>query len=168
MIKLVVNDIINDLQNPEYAREYGSESAKLAFSNALYDARKRSGLTQNELALKIGSTQPYIAKLERGEANPTISVIGRIFGSLGLKCRFETESLTPQPETSTRLSDSAEAGVPGTAYFSRLNDKVWGATLIPNWNATGIFTALTGDYYSIEHVITADQSAGGVLDEAHT
>lgn len=40
-------------------------------------ARLRSGLTQTELARRIGTTQSAVARLERADANPTIDLLER-------------------------------------------------------------------------------------------
>ena len=67
------------LQDTEYRGEFGSESAKLEIATALAAARETAGITQAALAELAGVSQAYIAKLERGDANPTIGNIGRLF-----------------------------------------------------------------------------------------
>lgn len=44
-----------------YSVRYG------AFLNLLKKVRKEAGLTQTQLALKIGETQTFVSKCERGE-----------------------------------------------------------------------------------------------------
>lgn len=44
--------------------------------------RKRLGITQEELAQKAGVSQAYIAKLERGQADPKLSTFQKILSSL--------------------------------------------------------------------------------------
>jgi transcriptional regulator with XRE-family HTH domain len=54
------------------------------FLRELRAARKRSGLTQVELAAKIGETQSFVSKCERGERRLDIvevRAICRAFGS---------------------------------------------------------------------------------------
>ncbi len=46
--------------------------------------RKKSGLTQVELAEKIGTMHPQIGRLERGETNATIIVLRKISVELGV------------------------------------------------------------------------------------
>jgi transcriptional regulator with XRE-family HTH domain len=41
----------------------------------LRDARRRAGLTQRQLALRLGISQAAIAKLERPGANPTFATL---------------------------------------------------------------------------------------------
>ncbi|MFQ5696369.1 MAG: helix-turn-helix domain-containing protein, partial [Terriglobia bacterium] len=45
-------------------------------------ARKRAGLTQYELARKLGCTDSYIAKIETGKAYPATEFLVRLFTEL--------------------------------------------------------------------------------------
>ena len=47
------------------------------------DARSSSGLTQAELARKLKVSQPVIARLERGGANPTLQTLDRVIAATG-------------------------------------------------------------------------------------
>lgn len=54
------------------------------FGDAVRRARAAVGLTQEGLAERAGIDRSYIGGVERGERNPTLSVIARIADSLGL------------------------------------------------------------------------------------
>ena len=73
------------LKDVAYRQEFGSENAKLEVAAALADAREAAGMTQSALAERANVSQAYIAKLERGDANPTIGHIGRLLACMGLK-----------------------------------------------------------------------------------
>ncbi|MBR6690301.1 MAG: AAA family ATPase [Bacilli bacterium] len=45
------------------------------FGNLLYDLRKKSNLTQNELAKKLGVTNKAVSKWENGKAKPTTNIL---------------------------------------------------------------------------------------------
>jgi ribosome-binding protein aMBF1 (putative translation factor) len=70
----------------------GSESRKQAEEQAweeynaqiLLDARKESGMTQSELADKIGTDKSYISRIERGLTIPSISTFYRMVAAMGL------------------------------------------------------------------------------------
>jgi transcriptional regulator with XRE-family HTH domain len=47
------------------------------------DRRLANGLTQAQLALRAGSTQAAISRLERGELSPTIETIERLLAVMG-------------------------------------------------------------------------------------
>ena len=88
-------DIINLLENIEYKKIYGSESAKTSLAITLSRARRNLNLTQKLFAEKLGKTQPYIAKLESGAANPTIGAIGSMLAVLDLSLETHTKALIP-------------------------------------------------------------------------
>ena len=50
----------------------------------LFDARKNAGLTQQELADRIGVDKGYVSRIERGLITPSVSTIYRIAAAMGL------------------------------------------------------------------------------------
>jgi len=52
-------------------------------SKLVRDARRKAGLTQAELAERAGTTQPVIARLERGGGNPTFETLERVLHAAG-------------------------------------------------------------------------------------
>lgn len=50
----------------------------------LLDARKNAGLTQAELAERIGAEKGYISRIERGLIVPSVSTLYRIVSAMGL------------------------------------------------------------------------------------
>ncbi|MGH7654085.1 MAG: helix-turn-helix domain-containing protein [Gemmatimonadaceae bacterium] len=55
--------------------------------------RERAHFTQRELAERAGMSQPAIAKLEQGAANPTLETLARCAAAAGFDLRLE---LVPQ------------------------------------------------------------------------
>jgi transcriptional regulator with XRE-family HTH domain len=47
------------------------------------DRRQANGLTQQQLALRAGSTQAAVSRLERGELSPTFETIERLLAVMG-------------------------------------------------------------------------------------
>ena len=78
-------DLLKRLKDPEYAKLYGAEDAKIDFGITLTKTRKNLNLTQKSLADKLGISQSYVAKLESGEANPTLGRVGSLLASLDLR-----------------------------------------------------------------------------------
>ena len=85
----------------ELVREFGeagTKEHKEALAQAweeynaqiLLDARKKAGLTQEELARRIGTDKGYISRIERGLTVPTVSTLYRIASAMGF-----TVELTP-------------------------------------------------------------------------
>jgi len=95
------DDLLERLRDPEYAKLYGAEDAKLDFAMTLTKARKILNLTQKGLADKLGFSQPYVAKLESGEANPTLGRIGSLLASVDLRLVTGTATLKPEPTPSS-------------------------------------------------------------------
>ena len=87
------NDLIYDV-SADLKREFGpkgSDSRKIAEDKAweeynaqiLLDARKKSGLTQQELAKRIGADKGYVSRVERGLIVPSVSTLYRIAAAMG-------------------------------------------------------------------------------------
>ena len=69
--------------DPANAAEIEEQQAKMDLVIALYEARKAAGLTQKQLAEKLGTTQANIADLERGRRNITFSTLARYARACG-------------------------------------------------------------------------------------
>ena len=54
----------------------------------LKDARKKMGVTQAELAARIGADKSYISRIEHGKTVPTVSSFYRIVSALGLQVQL--------------------------------------------------------------------------------
>lgn len=46
------------------------------------EIRKHKGISQKELALRMGTSQANISKLESGQLNPTIELLERLVNSM--------------------------------------------------------------------------------------
>lgn len=60
----------------------------------LREARRLAGLTQRDLAARAGTSQPAVARIERGAASPTLATLQRLVAAAGLDLRL---SLRPRP-----------------------------------------------------------------------
>lgn len=87
---------------------------------ALAAARRRAGLSQNELAAKIGADQSYVSKVERGTVDPQTSTLVEIARALGLELMLIPRQLVPAVQAFRReiVLDAPSISVP--AY--RLGD----------------------------------------------
>lgn len=47
------------------------------------EARQRAGLTQSQLASRLGIAQPAVARLERADANPTFTTLADALAATG-------------------------------------------------------------------------------------
>lgn len=68
--------------------EKSIHSARYAvFLKALRDARERAGLTQVQLARRIGETQTFVSKCERGERRIDVIELRTFCQALGLNLK---------------------------------------------------------------------------------
>jgi transcriptional regulator with XRE-family HTH domain len=102
------DDLRGKLQDPEFAKMFGAAQAKSSFALTLVKAREKLGLRQKELADKADVSQAYIAKLEGGEANPTLERIGSLLGVVGLSLTTDTTTLFPTLLGSVRETPAVE------------------------------------------------------------
>jgi transcriptional regulator with XRE-family HTH domain len=68
----------------------------------LRDARQAAGLTQSELAERLGTTQPAIAALERPGSNPRIRTLERALAATGNQLELGSRDIPDVDETQIR------------------------------------------------------------------
>jgi DNA-binding XRE family transcriptional regulator len=62
--------------DPDYAREYDALEEEFAFVKKMILARKRAGLSQADVARRMGISQPRVAKIESG-SNISLDILRR-------------------------------------------------------------------------------------------
>jgi ribosome-binding protein aMBF1 (putative translation factor) len=73
------------LANPEVKREYDALEQEFAIASELIRARARAGLSQAELATRMGTSQSAIARLESGQTLPSTKTLLRFAEATGSK-----------------------------------------------------------------------------------
>lgn len=76
------NFLKESLKNPKVKAEYDKLQPEYAMIQALIDARVNKGVTQKELAEKIGTKQSVISRLESGRANPSVAFLKKLAEAL--------------------------------------------------------------------------------------
>ncbi len=71
------------LRDPKYRKKYDALHEEFALANSVIEARKRAGLTQQQLAQKMGTTQPVVARLEAGNSRPSLRTLERLADATG-------------------------------------------------------------------------------------
>jgi transcriptional regulator with XRE-family HTH domain len=71
------------MKKPSYRKAYDTLEEEFALAAAVIDARKRAGLTQQELARRMGTTQPVVARLEGGRWRPSMRTLDRLAQATG-------------------------------------------------------------------------------------
>ena len=95
MTRTFRDDLEQNLHDLEFAKRFGAARAKSNFAITLAEARRQLNLTQQQLAARLGVSQSYVAKLEGGEANPTLGRIGSLLAVLELGLTTDTTTLSP-------------------------------------------------------------------------
>jgi transcriptional regulator with XRE-family HTH domain len=62
-------------------------------ARAVVRARTAAGLSQSELANRMGTSQPFVAKLESGRALPSMSTLVRVARATNTVLQFELVTL---------------------------------------------------------------------------
>jgi DNA-binding transcriptional regulator YiaG len=73
------------LANPKVKAEYDALAPEFEISAELVRARLRAGLSQAELAARMGTSQSTIARLESGQALPSTKTLLRFAQATGSK-----------------------------------------------------------------------------------
>jgi HTH-type transcriptional regulator / antitoxin HipB len=80
------------INRPEAAAAYEQARLRFELAEAVRARREELGWSQRQLAEQAGMTQPGIARFEAGGTTPTLPLLERLAGALGLTL---TVSLAP-------------------------------------------------------------------------
>ena len=73
------------LKDPKVKKAYEKMSPEFEVARALINARNNAGLTQEEVAMRMGTTQSVVARLEAGQTLPSIKSLYRYAEATGTK-----------------------------------------------------------------------------------
>jgi DNA-binding XRE family transcriptional regulator len=74
---------------PEREREYEEEVVNAEIARKIYDLRTKAGLTQQELAARVGTTKSAISRLEDADyEGHSLSMLKRIAEALGKRVQI--------------------------------------------------------------------------------
>ena len=71
------------LKDPEVKKEYDHLQDEFDLASMLIEARTKAGLTQTELARRMGMKQAGIARLESGRHNPSMKTLQKYAAATG-------------------------------------------------------------------------------------
>ncbi len=79
------------MKKKEYRTAFEELAAEFELARALIAARVSAGLTQEQLAQRMDTTQSVIARLESGRTRPSTQTLGRLAAATGtyLTINFE-------------------------------------------------------------------------------
>lgn len=84
--------INNERKNdPELSKMMEQEQRKLDYAVTIMQLRESLGLTQEQFAKKVNKPQSTIARIENGNANPTIKTLDEIGHAVGKRLSISFE-----------------------------------------------------------------------------
>lgn len=89
---LLASDVIKTWRkDPEFVRAYDDLEGEFAVLKAVTDARRKSRLSQSDIAKQMKTSQTAVARLESGRGNPSVKTLQRYAAATGtrLKITFE-------------------------------------------------------------------------------
>ena len=101
MSRTRVDDLHKDwMKDPKYRREYHALEEEFSLTAAMIEARSRAGMTQEQVARRMKTTQAAIARLESKGSRPSTSEV------------FDLKPTSKRPQ---RFVKSENGNHPGTA-----------------------------------------------------
>jgi transcriptional regulator with XRE-family HTH domain len=85
----------------QYRREYEALEEEFALASAMIEARKAAGLTQEELAKEMETSQTAIARMESGRSLPSGTTLKRFARATGTRLRITFEPARRSKRAST-------------------------------------------------------------------
>ena len=86
-----------DTDTDEFREAYDETRRSYEFGVLARTLRTAAGLTQKELATRMGTTASAIARLEAGGTSPTFATLEHLADALGVQLRLEVADATDLP-----------------------------------------------------------------------
>jgi ribosome-binding protein aMBF1 (putative translation factor) len=98
MSRTRVDDLHDEwMKDPKYRRGYKALAEEFSLTAAMIEARSRAGMTQEQVARRMKTTQAAIARLESRGSRPSTRTLQRYAKATGSRLRisFEPEAARP-------------------------------------------------------------------------
>lgn len=82
----VKEELMND---PEFKEEYYKLKPRYELISEIIKARREQNITQEELALRIGTQKSNISRIESGSYNPSLNFLSKLAKGLGKEIHIE-------------------------------------------------------------------------------
>jgi len=79
------------MKGKEYRKAHEELAAEFEIAHAVIDARVTAGLTQEQLAQRMDTTQSVIARLESGRTRPPTQTLERLAAATGTRLKISFE-----------------------------------------------------------------------------
>ena len=78
-------------KEPGFKRAYAALDDEFVLATALIDARGHAGLSQEDVAARMDTSQQAVSRLEGGLANPSLKTLRRFAKATGTRVRISFE-----------------------------------------------------------------------------
>jgi transcriptional regulator with XRE-family HTH domain len=94
------------MKEPGFNEGYDALEEEFSLASQLIEARARAGLTQADVAERMGTSQSTVARLEGGGARPSLSTLKRFAQATGARVRItlEPKRKSKRPRHDTRAA----------------------------------------------------------------
>jgi antitoxin component HigA of HigAB toxin-antitoxin module len=82
------------LANPAVRQAYDAQAPEFELARELIAARMKAGLTQGDVAARMGTTQSVVARIESGRGTPSMRTVQRFASAVGARAVVRMEPLT--------------------------------------------------------------------------
>ena len=79
-------------RKPEYRADYDELGPEFELARSVITARTRAGLTQEQLAKRMKTTQSVIARLESGRTRPSTKTLEKLARATGTRLKISFEA----------------------------------------------------------------------------
>jgi len=87
------------LKDPKFKAAYDALEDEFALAGVLIEARSKADMTQEQVAVAMGTTQTVIARLESGRTMPSTRTLERFAKATGMRLRIRFEPEKPADST---------------------------------------------------------------------
>lgn len=77
--------------DPDFQRDYKALAEEFELAAAVIRARTEAGLTQAQLAARMGTRQSVIARMEGGKSQPSTTTLKKLAAATGTRLRISFE-----------------------------------------------------------------------------
>jgi DNA-binding XRE family transcriptional regulator len=78
-----------ELKDPVFRQYFDEFGKQLEIAYELLQLRKQQGISQAELAMKLGTSQGNVARIESGNQNFTVKMLGKLAKVYGRQLKIE-------------------------------------------------------------------------------
>ena len=76
------------MKDPDYRKAHEALKPEFEIARALIEARVQAGLTQEQLAGRMKTTQSVVARLESGRTRPSTQTLERVAAATGTRLKI--------------------------------------------------------------------------------